>query len=331
VNLNTTTMKLVLLALALVGAAYAQDCVDTSTHCPGWKIICDTNDYVQKRCPQTCGLCGPTVPPQPTTAPPPLPSINPVGSCGKPEVQMSRVIAGDDAKKGAWPWQILLLFNGRPGCGGSIISNRWVVTAAHCVDRRTDTPWIFKVRVGEHDRNVNEGTEVDHAVEKVIMHESYDRNRIRNDIALFKLSKPIMFNKYVKPVCLPDADVKPGHQCYITGWGKIQHPGNMHTMLQQAVMPAVSNDVCDKKNYRGIGLHVTADMICGGSGGTSRRSGCHGDSGGPYVCQVNGRWELHGDVSHGSGRCKSTDSYTVFARTTYFKSWIEEQIRKYGM
>lgn len=221
--------------------------------------------------------------------------------------------------------------NGRPGCGGSIIANRWIVTAAHCVDRRENQPYSFKVRVGEHDRNFDEDSEVDMQVEKVFMHEQYNRRNLNNDIALFKLKKPILFGKYVQPVCLPEADVKPGHECYITGWGKIKHPGSMHSYLQQAKMPAVSNAVCDAKNYRSIGIHVTDNMICGGDGGKTRISGCHGDSGGPYVCKVNGRWELHGDVSHGSSTCSSKASYTVFARTTYFKRWIESKIRKYGM
>ena len=65
-------------------------------------------------------------------------------------------------------------------------------------------------------------------------------------------------------------------------------------------------------------------MICSGDGGVTRKSGCHGDSGGPFVCQVNDRWELHGAVSHGSPRCSSSETYTVYARVTHFKNWIYE-------
>ena len=64
-------------------------------------------------------------------------------------------------------------------------------------------------------------------------------------------------------------------------------------------------------------------MVCSGDGGNTRKSGCHGDSGGPFVCQIGGRWELHGAVSHGSPRCASTETYTVFARVAYFKKWID--------
>ncbi len=69
-------------------------------------------------------------------------------------------------------------------------------------------------------------------------------------------------------------------------------------------------------------------MVCAGHGGTTRVSGCHGDSGGPFVCQTgaNGRWVLHGAVSWGSGRCDASQGYTVFARIAEFRSWIDQHV-----
>jgi secreted trypsin-like serine protease len=75
--------------------------------------------------------------------------------CGKPEVQGIRVIAGKTAVRGSWPWQVLMKFGGRAGCGGTLIAPQWVVTAAHCVYRREMYPWMFSVVVGEHDRERN--------------------------------------------------------------------------------------------------------------------------------------------------------------------------------
>lgn len=350
-------LKIVLLCLALAVVAYdakPKRCVNKSSNknCRILKKLghCKTDSLIRKACARTCKVC--TTKPR-TTARPPQTPVSPTqfppktqgpitqappsqappsqapGSCGQPQVQMSKVIAGDNAKRGSWPWQILLLMSGRPGCGGSLINSRWVVTAAHCVDRNENSPKMFKVRVGEHDIKAKEGSESDIDVEHVIMHGKY--GRLDYDIALLKLAKPVKFSKYVQPICLPSADVKPGTKCYITGWGKINHPGSMHHYLQQAAMPIVSNKVCDKKNFATIRVHVTDRMVCAGDGGKTKISGCHGDSGGPLVCQVGGRWELHGDVSHGSPRCSSKDTYTVFGRVHYFKDWIADMIEKGGM
>lgn len=321
-------MKLTLaLLFVLLGCYQAEVCKDRATNCNRFVSRCGQLDILKKFCRKTCNFCstGPTTAAPPTNAPGTLP---PMGDCGTPEVQMSRVIGGKDSKKGAWPWQILMLKNGRAGCGGTIISNRWVVTAAHCV---SNSPRSFKVRVGEWDRSKNEGTEVDHQVKRVISHPQWNRRTLDYDIALFQLEKPIMYNKYVKPACLPSKQLDAGSECYITGWGKIRHPGGMHNkILQQAHMPVVDSKTCEAKNKKIIPLPITSRMICGGEGGKNPISGCHGDSGGPYVCKVNNKWELHGDVSHGSPRCKSTETYTVFARTMFFRSWIEDMMKKYG-
>lgn len=67
------------------------------------------------------------------------------GQCGVPKIQTSRVINGVDAKRGSWPWQILIRFMGQPHCGGSIISPFWIVTAAHCVSGKEDLKKEFKI------------------------------------------------------------------------------------------------------------------------------------------------------------------------------------------
>jgi secreted trypsin-like serine protease len=232
----------------------------------------------------------------------------------------------DNAKKGAWPWQILLLNRGRPGCGGTLISNRWVVTAAHCISSTSAS--TYSVVLGELDRNSPEGTELKVGMSKVVVHPGWDRRNMNNDIALLKLSRSVQFTNYIQPACLPSGDAQIGsRQCYITGWGKIRHPGRMHTYLQQAAMTPVTQAVCDRANYRAIGIRVTRNMVCGGYGSRSRISGCHGDSGGPFVCQSGGRWYLAGAVSHGSGTCStSRNSYTVFANVSLYNSWIKRYI-----
>jgi len=306
------------------------DCNDNyGDLCVRLSDMCDEG-FILRNCKKTCGMCNPA--PKPPVKPvkpveplkPDTPDKRvPMGNCGKPDVIGTRVIGGIEAARGSWPWQILLRYDGRPMCGGALIAPQWVVTAAHCVHGHEESG-MFSVRVGEHDWHKNDGSERNHNVAQVFRHQDYDPRHLNNDIALLKLSTPVLFNKYVKPVCLPTEEVDPGTDCYITGWGKVQHPGSMFPKLQQAVLPVVSNTDCEKKNFKRIPIPITSAMICGGDGGTTKRSGCHGDSGGPYVCKVDGVWELHGAVSHGSPVCKSTETYTVFARVTHFRSWIDQ-------
>jgi len=267
----------------------------------------------------------PTRPPRPTQRPQPP---NP-GQCGMPQVQGSRVIAGENAKKGAWPWQILLRYNGRGMCGGTLVSPNYVVTAAHCIDGKEWQARSFTVRVGEHNVRENDGDEEDIVVERIFKHPSYNKRVINNDIAVLKLSRAAKFGKYVSSACLPQhgASVAEGTHCYITGWGKIRHPGNMHYLLQQGRLPVVSQQTCSRLNTATSRIPITEQMVCAGYGGSSRLSGCHGDSGGPFVCNIGGRWVLHGAVSWGSGTCDSKKSYTVFARVSEFRNWIDGIMR----
>lgn len=325
-------MKLIV-AVLLVAAANA--CRDRRSDCSFMRPFCyipTYKTYMTTWCSRTCGFCGgpATHLPPPTQFPPPNTNQPPSGSCGKPQIAHSRVIAGTTATRGSWPWQILMLYNGRAGCGGTIISPTWVITAAHCVDGKEGYASSFTVRVGEHDRNSQEGTESDIRVARVFKHPSYARRTLNNDIALFKLSKPIAFTKYVQPACLPSRDAPVGTSCYITGWGKTRHPGSMTSVLQQAQLSVVSNSVCERYNKKEIPIPITSAMVCAGDAGLTQKSGCHGDSGGPFVCNIGGRWEIHGAVSHGSRECKSTSTYTVFARVNYFKSWIKNNMARYG-
>jgi len=186
----------------------------------------------------------------------------------------------------------------------------------------------FKIRVGEHVRRKEEGTEEEYQVEAIYRHRKYSPFTTDSDIALFKLEKPVQFNKYVKPVCLPSKDPPVGAECYVTGWGATDVTGRMSIELQQGKQAVISNKDCFKFNkVKYPQLSVTPSMLCAGDGGKTKISGCHGDSGGPFVCEVDGKWELHGVVSHGSKTCDSADSYSVYARVFFFKKWIQTFMR----
>jgi len=108
------------------------------------------------------------------------------------------------------------------------------------------------------------------------------------------------------------------------GWGRTEGDGNVADVLQQGMLPVQSPDECSNTN-RPLGRVDEATMVCGGSGQANQPGGCQGGSAGPHVCEEGGKWVLRGAVSWGEGRC-STEFFTVFARVSSFRDWIDEKI-----
>ncbi|XP_020819327.1 chymotrypsinogen B-like isoform X2 [Phascolarctos cinereus] len=241
--------------------------------------------------------------------------------CGVPAIEpalsgLARIVNGEDAVPGSWPWQVSLQRSGSHFCGGSLISENWVVTAAHCSVRTTD-----KVIAGEF----NLGSDSDDVqvleIAKVFKNQNYNSLTISNDITLLKLATPAQFQENVSPVCLPsaDEDFPSGTTCITTGWGKTRYTAlKVPDKLQQAALPLLSNSEC-KKFW---GSKIKDSMICAGASGVSS---CQGDSGGPLVTLSNGAWTLVGIVSWGSSVC-STSTPAVYARVTELLPWIQDTL-----
>merc|ERR1712048_474802 len=313
-------------------------CSDRYSRCSNYnKQAYCKHPWLKQNCRKYCGYCdgAQTQPPQtqapqtqaPQTQAPQTqaPGTHRPGSCGRPQVAQSRVVGGKTANAHSWPWQIGLHRYGRFICGGSVVNSRWVVTAAHCIHRRSASE--FTVKLGDHNRNVDEGEQTI-KVKRIIAHPRY--GRLNYDIALLELESPVKFGKHVQPVCLPAQGTKPavGTKCYITGWGKTRHPGGSHYILQQLGMKVQDKAVCDRKNSKY--QRISDQMLCAANPEVSaNQSGCHGDSGGPFVCEnSDGSWTLHGAVSWGSPRCDVKDAFTVFARVAVFRNWIDKYINQ---
>ncbi|XP_048873187.1 elastase 2 like [Brienomyrus brachyistius] len=245
--------------------------------------------------------------------------------CGLPTFPpiLTRVVGGEDARPHSWPWQISLQYlnNGewRHTCGGTLISSDWVLTAAHCINNRN----TYRVALGKQNlKELEEPGSVNIAAGKIVVNEKWNPLFIRNDIALVKLETPVTFTDDIKPACLPEAgDILPNEApCYITGWGRLYTGGPIADILQQALLPVVSHEICSQPDW--WGSQVTDNMVCAGGDGVV--SGCNGDSGGPLNCRsADGSWAVHGIVSFGSGlSCNYPKKPTVFTRVSAYIDWM---------
>ncbi|MEE6499542.1 hypothetical protein FKM82_003488 [Ascaphus truei] len=244
-------------------------------------------------------------------------------ACGVQSIRPSisnynRIVNGENAVSGSWPWQVSLQDgSGFHFCGGSLINQYWVATAAHC----NVSPSRHYVILGEHDRSSSAEPIQVKNIAKAITHPYWNSNTFNNDITLLKLSTPATLNTRVSPLCLgASSDVLPsGIVCVTTGWGRTS--GNSNTSparLQQVAIPLVTVAQC--KQY--WGSKITETMICAGGAGASS---CQGDSGGPLVCQKGSAWTLYGIVSWGTGNC-NVQAPAMYARVTYLRSWIDQVI-----
>jgi secreted trypsin-like serine protease len=256
-----------------------------------------------------------------------------------------RVIGGEEAAEGAWPWQVALLIAGQPRtvdaqfCGGSMVLDTWVLTAAHCIHMqdpngvyRDLAPQAISVLVGTNEIAEGKGDAV--PVEAIYRHPGYEGTEFDNDIALIKLSRAP--NVPYQTIKVPDAEFgdlldQPGVRTVVTGWGLIE--GAKRTeMMRQAEIQMLSRDQCNQVMLEGrakaaaeglsyaakaFGLKdseaekvwqelityvrepMTENMICSGTFGGGKGS-CSGDSGGPLVVPLeDGTFIQAGIVSWG--------------------------------
>uniref|UniRef100_A0A671R719 chymotrypsin n=1 Tax=Sinocyclocheilus anshuiensis TaxID=1608454 RepID=A0A671R719_9TELE len=238
-------------------------------------------------------------------------------SCGvpaiKPQTIGSKIVNGQNAISGSWPWQVSLQVThlGFHFCGGSLINQNWVLTAAHLVVNRCSfsflSVFLQLAVIFLKPTKIN-----------VITHPLYSRATFNNDIALLKLSSPVTLTPRISPVCLAPSTINilPGTRCFTTGWGRT---ATTPLILQQTGVPIISPAVC--RQIWGQST-ITDAMICAGASGSSS---CQGDSGGPLVCERSGVWSLVGSVSWGRNTC-DTRFPAVYARISQLRSWIDRTI-----
>uniref|UniRef100_A0A667WWI4 Peptidase S1 domain-containing protein n=1 Tax=Myripristis murdjan TaxID=586833 RepID=A0A667WWI4_9TELE len=266
-------------------------------------------------------ICRESTPECPVTSPGSIPT-SALTMCGTTPLY-NRIVGGEDAPAGSWPWQASLQRFGCHVCGGSLINREWVMSAAHCFSSSSVSGW--RVSLGRQSLQANNPNQVTQTVAEIILHPNYDSDTSDNDIALLRLSLAVKFTDYIRPVCLAASDsvFNNGTDSWVTGWGRIQEgvPLPFPQTLQEVEVPVLGNRQCSCLN--GVGT-ITNNMICAGvlAGG---KDSCQGDSGGPMVSQQGAVWIQSGVVSFGFG-CARPNLPGVYSRVSRYQSWINSHI-----
>uniref|UniRef100_A0AAR2J0T0 Peptidase S1 domain-containing protein n=1 Tax=Pygocentrus nattereri TaxID=42514 RepID=A0AAR2J0T0_PYGNA len=232
----------------------------------------------------------------------------------------TKIVGGQDASPGSWPWQVSLQTNDFHFCGGSLINSNWVLTAAHCFARLT--VYLGDQSLSNQTSNPNV---VSRSVSQLIIHPNYSSSTHDSDLALLKLSSSVTFTNYITPICLAAAGSKffNGTLTWVTGWGNTADGVSLPSpkTLLEVQIPVVGNRKCNC--LYGVG-DITDNMVCAGllAGG---KDSCQGDSGGPLVSKQSGVWVQAGIVSFGIG-CAQPNYPGLYTRVSQYQDWINQQI-----
>uniref|UniRef100_A0A1B6KZV1 limulus clotting factor C n=1 Tax=Graphocephala atropunctata TaxID=36148 RepID=A0A1B6KZV1_9HEMI len=266
----------------------------------------------------------------------------------------TKIINGRPADLGAYPWMALIGYKlgqsqedpPRWLCAGSLITDQYILTAAHCLDpgvlgsNRQWTPTT--IRLGELDLDpdvVDGASPIDIDIENVVYHKNYNNDLKINDIGLIRLKTKVTFSELVRPICLPPPEFQTnmfvGYSPIVAGWGKtLEKDTRTSTRLQEAEVQITELDECRRNITSTSSLSsATIDnkVLCAGSPGTDS---CQGDSGGPLMFyrrirnlpkNVSGNIFLMGIVSYGYG-CARSGYPGVYTRVTEYMSWVIDNL-----
>ncbi|XP_031348096.1 uncharacterized protein LOC116174331 isoform X1 [Photinus pyralis] len=274
----------------------------------------------------------------------PTPGFGNLQQCGTRHSQgingriKNPVYVDGDSEFGEYPWQVAILKKDPKEsvyvCGGTLIDDLHIVTAAHCV--RSYSPYDLRVRLGEWD--VNHDVEfypyVERDVSAVEVHPEFYAGTLYNDLALLRMDKPVDLGKnlHISPACLPHPhEDYTGQRCWTTGWGKdaFGEFGKYQNILKEVDVPIMAFGQCQQRLQQtrlGYEFKLHPGFIC--AGGEEGKDACKGDGGGPMVCERGGTWRIVGVVSWGIG-CGQPGVPGVYVNVAHYLDWIRQTTQRF--
>jgi len=257
-----------------------------------------------------------------------------IPSKGIETVREQRIVGGIDTDIRSVPWQVFV-YRDAPGpggyiCGGSFISTRWIITAAHCVTDEVGAvvPTAELTVYSGMSNLLKTNASHESLVTQIQPHPGYSAATVVNDIALVELASPVTFGSKRSAITLPfdaDATTWPAHKTAvkISGWGRVSTDGSSPNVLRSATINVKGGPLDASKcgEWSLASQYDPVQNLCAGW----KRNGkdiCQGDSGGPYAIKVNGLWTLAGVTSFNAGQCGKSALPGIAVRITSFRNWL---------
>ncbi|EGR3956869.1 trypsin-like serine protease [Vibrio cholerae] len=241
-----------------------------------------------------------------------------------------RIINGSDATLGEWPSIVALVTRGQNAfdgqfCGGSFLGDRYVLTAAHCVDFRDPTTIDVVIGINNLNNEASEGVRV--PVRRIYIHEDYVDRTLLNDIAILELDRAVVADQITLAAADARVGTAVGTTLKVAGWGTTSPSGrsNFPSVLQQVEVDLIDQAVCQTAMREGISSMENSANFCAGR---NNQDSCRGDSGGPIIVTSTGA-QL-GIVSWGGPVCALNNTYGVYTNVSYFADWITQKTRGFS-
>ncbi|KAJ8922188.1 hypothetical protein NQ315_004123 [Exocentrus adspersus] len=265
--------------------------------------------------------------------------------CGsyKSGQRLAKIVGGENAEKGEFPWLVSITRRGGHFCGGTVINNRFILTAGHClctgIGQDILKPGNIKITVSQHDLTQKESDAYQMDIKAISLHPGYICNKPKDDIAILELDQELQWSETVLPACLPVASGHHKHSKFdnilatVAGWGWMSEKnskGGRANRLQKARVNVIETEKC-RSWYKAQGkkTKIQETQLCAGheQGGIDA---CWADSGGPLMVKTEGQSNqlmVVGVVSTGIG-CARPQLPGIYTRVSEYIPWIKEVIRR---